>query len=100
MQSIKASVLTGSLIGSSWRTGGIIVSSWPIGPSRPMANDEKDKIYLVKVISYDDRKLDKDTEEKTNLAAKIPEVTANLLRAMKEAHEDSKDWPNPGSLKK
>ena len=44
--------------------------------------------------------LDKDTEEKTNLAAKIPEVTANLLRAMKEAHEDSKDWPNPGSLKK
>ncbi|RLS25460.1 MAG: DUF4976 domain-containing protein, partial [Planctomycetota bacterium] len=44
--------------------------------------------------------LDKDAEEKTNLAAKIPEITALLLKAMKEAHEDSKDWPNPGSLKK
>jgi hypothetical protein len=44
--------------------------------------------------------LDKDSEEKTNLTAKIPEITAQLLKAMKEAHEDSKDWPNPGSIKK
>ena len=44
--------------------------------------------------------LDKDAEEKTNIASKVPEITALLLKAMKEAHEDSKDWPNPGSLKK
>jgi len=44
--------------------------------------------------------LDKDAEEKNNLAAKTPEITAHLPKAMKEVHEDSKDWPNPGSLKK
>lgn len=44
--------------------------------------------------------LDKDAEEKNNLASKMPEINGNLLKAMKEAHEDSKDWPNPGSLKK
>lgn len=44
--------------------------------------------------------LDKDAQEKNNLASVMPEITASLLKFMKEAHEDSKDWPKPGSQKK